>query len=59
MPSIHVSSEINKKIEDLLVKLVTDGQIKIKRSVVIELAFEKGFDNVSIQDVKERLLPNK
>lgn len=59
MPSIHVSCEINKKIEDLLVKLVTDGQIKIKRSVVIELAFEKGFDNVSIQDVKERLLPNK
>lgn len=56
MPTIHVSNNVNEKIDELLVKLVTETQMKIKRSLVIELAFQKGFDNVTAEDVKEHLL---
>ena len=44
-----------KKIDELLVKLVTETQMKIKRSLIIELAFEIGFNNVTAEDVKEYL----
>lgn len=56
MPTIHVSNNVNEKIDELLVKLVTETQMKIKRSLVIELAFQKGLDNITAEDVKKHLL---
>lgn len=51
MPTIHISKEMNDKIDELFVRLVTESQLKIKRSIVVELAFEKGVNNVTIEDV--------
>lgn len=49
MPVVHLPKRVNDRIDDLLVRLITEGQIKIKRSTVIELAFDKGFDNVTLE----------
>lgn len=56
MPTIHVSRNVDEKIDALLVKLVTETQMKLKRSLIIELAFQKGFDNVTAEDVKIHLV---
>ena len=55
MPTIHVSRNVDEKIDALLVRLVTETQMKIKRSLVVELAFQKGLDNVTAEDVKTYL----
>lgn len=51
MPTVHLPKELNEKLDELFVRLVTESQQKLKRTRVIEAAFEKGIDNVTVADV--------
>lgn len=58
MPTVHLPKELNEKLDDLYVRLVTESQRKLKRTRVIEVAFEKGIDNVTVADVIGKDLEN-
>lgn len=49
MPTIHVSQKVIDKIDEKLVQLITEGQHKIKRATVHELAVELGIDRVTLE----------
>lgn len=48
MPTIHASQSVVDKIDEKLVQLITEGQCKIKRSTVLELALIHGVDKVTV-----------
>lgn len=51
MPAIHLPSMFIDKLEAYYDKLSEGHPVEIKLQTVIELAFEKGIDNVTIEDV--------
>lgn len=51
MPTIHVSQKLIDKIDEKLVQLITEGQRKIKRTTIHELALEFGIDRVTLERV--------
>jgi len=51
MPTIHVPQKLIDKIDEKLVQLITEGQCKIKRTTVHELAVEFGIDQVTLERV--------
>lgn len=51
MPTVHVSSEVMKKVEAKLVELVTNHRVPVKIQAVLAAAVLKGIDNVTINDV--------
>lgn len=51
MPTIHVSKNIADKLDAKMVQLITEGQRKIKRTTIHELALELGIDQVTLERV--------
>ena len=51
MPTIHVSQKLIDKVAEKLVQLITEGQRKIKRTTIHELALEFGIDQVTLERV--------
>jgi len=58
MPTVHLPKDLNEKLDDLYVRLVTESQQKLKRTRVVEIAFAKGIDNVTVADVIRKDLEN-
>lgn len=54
MPTIHIPKDLNEKLDDLFVRLVSESQKKLKRTRVIEAAFAKGIENVTVADVVDK-----
>lgn len=51
MPTIHVSQTIADKLDAKMVQLITEGQRKIKRTTIHELAIQYGIDKVTLERV--------
>lgn len=51
MPTLHITQISSDKIDEKIIKLITEHQVIVKRTDVIDAALIKGLDNVTIDDV--------